>query len=184
MRFRKTMLVERDYCKPAKMTIEINDNYLFANIEGKIMFVDFCKYLLENTNIIKNKYRRTCPYKLKVSKHYNDNVFSHRSYDLEYLEIRDNNLFKKETNIINLYGTYFRIEGNLKLFIPDLLLVMENRGYIARNSQDKFVQVRDLSELCVKIIESSPIYSPQELKDMGYTVPSKYCEKYRKMVGW
>lgn len=178
MNIEKEVIVKRFGWDPVKINIKIVDNNLSAHLDGEILFIDFCKYLLERTSIINTIYNRTCPYKLQITRHKNaDKTYSHRTYTLKYLELQQNNLYEKECDIINLYDSNMKVKGNVECFIPDLLLVMKERGYVDNKTESTYIQTRDLDCLNTEFEEALTIKSPFELEQMGYTVPKNYVFK-------
>jgi hypothetical protein len=177
MMFHKQVEVKRNGYDPVMMEVKINDKNFYLKIEGELYFIDVCKYLIENTPLLNIDYNRICPYKLEIKKVHNNDGFSHKEYKLKYLEIKSNYLLEKEKHILNLYGCNMKVQGEMELFIPDLLLVMEERGYISKQNERKYIPARKFN-LDIEYKEMIPIKSPEELKAMGYHVPEKYNELY------
>lgn len=179
----KEIEIKREGYVPVISKIEIKDRILKVSTESKIRFIDLCRYLLMNTAILQIEYNRTSPYKLRIEKIHERNEFSHKAYYIDYLEIKNDSLEEKTSHIIDLLGCNMDVKGEFECFIPDLMLVLAERGYISFSSDtNNYILIRKFNMKLVEFKEVHKLLPPEELKLKGFTVPAAYRRTYVRIT--
>lgn len=167
----KEVMVSRKGYKPVKLKIKIVDNNIYFDVKGEVMFLDICHYLLEKTTILELKYQRSAPYKLEKIKNKTKEKFTHKTYNLKFLLLKDEQLEEQTNHIIDLHTVNTKVKGSFNCFIPDLFLVMEDLGYIKSDDRVNYKTARKFS---VQVSFERRELSPVHLENQGYIVPDKY----------
>jgi hypothetical protein len=179
MSFKKNIVVNREGYNPVKLKIQIKENNLYVKLSNELMIIDLARYLLEHSPILENQVKRKCPYKLRIDRHRDDfGYFTHKSYLVDYLEVQNGILVEKSKHIIDLLGSNMKVNGEFQCYVPDLLLVFEERGYIKKQEDETFFKNRDF-KTNVAFNENIPLLSPSELTSKGYLVPKFYSDRFK-----
>jgi hypothetical protein len=174
MNFKKNVIVDRTGYSPVQMKVNIKDKNLFVELSSEIAIIDLARYLLEHTPMLDKQVKRVCPYKLRVEKHHENGSFAHRTYIVDYLESQNGKLVEKSTPILTLYGCNMKVKGKLRVYIPDLLLAFQERGYVSLQYDETFAVSRKFN---TDVTFSEDLLSAEELKNKGYIIPSNYVKK-------
>lgn len=180
---KKEIEVKRQGYLPVVCNIEIVGKTLKVSTQSTIRFIDLCRYLLTNTSVLQIDYNRKCPYKLRIEKIHDYKKFSHKAYHIDFLEIKNDSLEEKTSHIIDLLGCNMDVNGEFECFIPDLMLVMAERGYVSfSNENNNYTLIRKFNMTLVEFKEVQKLLPPEQLKLRGFTVPSAYKRSYARLA--
>lgn len=182
MIFKESVLVDRGNYK-GKVDIFVEDKTISIKKEGKVLFQDLCKYLIEETNILDIQYTRINPYKLIKKKINQDSEYYYAKYIINYLEYEEYDLVEKEKEILSTHGHNMTVPGKIECFIPDLFLVMKERGYIKSLNSQKYTPTGSTQNYQVTFKELNGIKEPNKLILEGYEVPQFYYRWYEDLTG-
>ncbi|KON87388.1 hypothetical protein AF332_11495 [Sporosarcina globispora] len=175
MKFKKEFILKRQGYDPVKVVVKINDNNIYIRTFAEIHFLDLAHLLCEKTPLLEVVYERSAPYKLVKTKHREGDKFSYKEYGLTYLLIKDGIIKEETKHLINLHTVNTKVKGTRNMFIPDLLLVMQDYGYVKETGSGKFKAARKFSD---HVVFEDLTFSPENLRNQGFIIPKKYEEKF------
>lgn len=151
--------------------IEFNkeDNMLNLKIsENPIHIYVLLKILLSQEEILNHTYERVSPYKIKREFVKDEG----HMWRIEFLDIRSKEIVK---NVILKTNKDMKLHGEYKLFLPDLLEIAIERGYITRYKDGyKLIKSIDNSVCYCEYVQPEP--TVKYLKSQGFIIPDKYKE--------